>query len=129
MRNPNVPYTLFYFILSTVNINTEDINNATKVARHFTFQEIQIATNNFSKLVGEGGFGPVYKGILSNGLEVAVKILSSTSTQGPQEFLNEVIDFSTFIRDINFLLWMEIYENDPCTFIQVVRSNVNQSSE
>ena len=81
-----------------MNINTEELNNATKVAQQFTFQVIRIATNNFSTVLGEGGFGPVYKGNLPNGLEVAVKILSSTSTQGPQEFLNEVLYFSTYIR-------------------------------
>ena len=59
-----------------------------------------MATNNFSKVLGQGGFGPVYKGNLPNGLEVAVKILSSTSTQGPQQFLNEVFDLSTVIRNI-----------------------------
>ncbi|KAH0744313.1 hypothetical protein KY290_032306 [Solanum tuberosum] len=40
--------------------------------------------------IGEGGFGPVYKGILE-GQEIAVKRLSRTSTQGENEFKNEVI--------------------------------------
>ena len=66
-----------------------------------------MATNNFSKVLGQGGFGPVYMGNLPNGLEVAVKILSSTSRQGPQEFLNEVFDFFTFIPNIHLVLWME----------------------
>ena len=61
-----------------------------------------IATSNFSHLLGQGGFGPVYKGILPNGSEVAVKILSNTSQQGPQQFLNEVSDFFPF-RFINFI--------------------------
>ncbi|KAH7837551.1 hypothetical protein Vadar_015086 [Vaccinium darrowii] len=44
---------------------------------------IQAATNNFSdgNKIGEGGFGPVYKGLLPNGQEVAVKRLSRTSGQ------------------------------------------------
>ena len=96
-----------------MNINTEELNNATKVAQQFTFQVIRIATNNFSTVLGEGGFGPVYKGNLPNGLEVAVKILSSTSTQGPQQFLNEV-----------FVPGMETLENDACTFIQALVRNV-----
>ncbi|KAK9133683.1 hypothetical protein Scep_013211 [Stephania cephalantha] len=51
------------------------------------------ATNNFShdKVIGEGGFGPVYKGILQNGQEIAVKRLSKNSGQGLKEFENEVI--------------------------------------
>ncbi|RVW94702.1 Receptor-like serine/threonine-protein kinase SD1-8 [Vitis vinifera] len=50
------------------------------------------ATNNFSRdnKLGEGGFGPVYKGILQEGQEIAVKMLSKTSRQGLKEFKNEV---------------------------------------
>lgn len=54
------------------------------------------ATDNFSDYnkLGEGGFGPVYKGVMENGQEVAVKRLSKTSTQGLNEFKNEVITIS-----------------------------------
>ncbi|XP_061358758.1 G-type lectin S-receptor-like serine/threonine-protein kinase At4g27290 [Gastrolobium bilobum] len=53
---------------------------------------IASATNNFSmnNKIGEGGFGPVYKGRLGNGKEIAVKRLSRSSTQGIIEFKNEV---------------------------------------
>ncbi|KAK6132852.1 hypothetical protein DH2020_033403 [Rehmannia glutinosa] len=53
---------------------------------------IVAATNNFSKenMIGEGGFGPVYKGYLSAEEEIAVKRLSRTSGQGLEEFKNEV---------------------------------------
>ncbi|KAM0063746.1 putative protein kinase RLK-Pelle-DLSV family [Helianthus debilis subsp. tardiflorus] len=54
------------------------------------------ATNHFScsNKLGEGGFGPVYKGVLEDGQEIAVKRLAKTSTQGLQEFKNEVISIS-----------------------------------
>ncbi|KAJ0869926.1 putative protein kinase RLK-Pelle-DLSV family [Helianthus annuus] len=54
------------------------------------------ATNNFSMYnkLGEGGFGPVYKGVLEDGHEIAVKRLAKTSTQGLYEFKNEVISIS-----------------------------------
>ncbi|KAH9754802.1 cysteine-rich receptor-like protein kinase 8 [Citrus sinensis] len=50
------------------------------------------ATKHFSdeNKLGEGGFGPVYKGILAGGKEIAVKRLSGSSGQGLQEFKNEV---------------------------------------
>ncbi|GAY53031.1 hypothetical protein CUMW_146300 [Citrus unshiu] len=54
------------------------------------------ATDNFSinKKLGEGGFGPVYKGTLADGQEIAVKRLSKISEQGLKELKNEVILFS-----------------------------------
>ncbi|KAK2368146.1 putative leucine-rich repeat receptor serine/threonine-protein kinase [Trifolium repens] len=58
----------------------------------FTLRQIKAATNNFdiSNKIGEGGFGPVYKGCLPNGTLIAVKQLSSKSRQGNREFLNEI---------------------------------------
>ncbi|KAK4709906.1 hypothetical protein R3W88_004419 [Solanum pinnatisectum] len=59
----------------------------------FDFETISHATNNFSlsNKLGEGGFGPVYKGVLKDGQEIAVKRLSRYSAQGTDEFKNEVI--------------------------------------
>ncbi|CAN6683173.1 unnamed protein product [Malus baccata var. baccata] len=59
----------------------------------YNFDSILIATNNFSitNKLGEGGFGPVYKGKLQEGKEIAVKRLSSSSGQGMEEFKNEVL--------------------------------------
>ncbi|KAF3968843.1 hypothetical protein CMV_007299 [Castanea mollissima] len=61
--------------------------------QYFNLSTIHIATNNFSDVnkLGEGGFGPVYKGKLINGKEIAVKRLSLKSKQGLEEFKNEVI--------------------------------------
>ncbi|KAM4103245.1 hypothetical protein ACJW30_06G065000 [Castanea mollissima] len=58
----------------------------------FTLRQIRAATNNFdvSNKVGEGGFGSVYKGLLSDGTTIAVKQLSSKSKQGNREFVNEL---------------------------------------
>ncbi|KAG4132648.1 hypothetical protein ERO13_D08G045966v2 [Gossypium hirsutum] len=54
---------------------------------------LQAATNNFcdENKLGQGGFGPVYKGTLADGKEIAVKRLSRTSGQGLLEFKNEVM--------------------------------------
>ncbi|RVW87102.1 Cysteine-rich receptor-like protein kinase 26 [Vitis vinifera] len=57
----------------------------------FQFSTIRVATDNFSDAnkLGEGGFGSVYKGRLSDGQEIAVKRLSAGSKQGELEFKNE----------------------------------------
>ncbi|XP_022997845.1 LRR receptor-like serine/threonine-protein kinase IOS1 [Cucurbita maxima] len=57
--------------------------------RQLSYTDILKMTNNFSRLLGEGGFGKVYYGVMGNS-EVAVKMLSPKSTQGYQEFQAEV---------------------------------------
>ncbi|XP_066400137.1 cysteine-rich receptor-like protein kinase 25 isoform X1 [Miscanthus floridulus] len=58
----------------------------------FDFDQIADATGNFSDdhKLGQGGFGPVYKGELPGGLEIAIKRLSSVSVQGLMEFKTEI---------------------------------------
>uniref|UniRef100_A0A2N9FB76 Cysteine-rich receptor-like protein kinase n=1 Tax=Fagus sylvatica TaxID=28930 RepID=A0A2N9FB76_FAGSY len=76
-------------------IQEEDASNeiSTVESLQFDFATIEAATNKFSddNKLGEGGFGRVYKGILPNGQEIAVKRLSRGSGQGVGEFKNEVI--------------------------------------
>ncbi|XP_031254480.1 G-type lectin S-receptor-like serine/threonine-protein kinase At1g11410 isoform X2 [Pistacia vera] len=59
----------------------------------YSLADIEAATNGFSieNKLGQGGYGPVYKGILHDGQVIAVKKLSKTSTQGFEEFKNEVM--------------------------------------
>ncbi|KAB2049849.1 hypothetical protein ES319_A13G205600v1 [Gossypium barbadense] len=70
----------------------------------FTFATIKAATNNFSNenKLGEGGYGPVYKGELSNGQEIAVKRLSRSSNQGLEEFKNE-INLTAKLQHVNLV--------------------------
>ncbi|XP_021318960.1 G-type lectin S-receptor-like serine/threonine-protein kinase B120 [Sorghum bicolor] len=58
-----------------------------------TFENIVTATDNFSdsNMLGKGGFGKVYKGMLEGTKEVAIKRLSKSSGQGAKEFRNEVV--------------------------------------
>ncbi|GKV27227.1 hypothetical protein SLEP1_g36420 [Rubroshorea leprosula] len=57
--------------------------------RTFTYSQIANITSNFTMVIGEGGFGKVYLGTLTNGTHVAVKVLSSSSKQGYREFQAE----------------------------------------
>ncbi|XP_057424955.1 cysteine-rich receptor-like protein kinase 10 [Lotus japonicus] len=67
----------------------EDLNDVDCL--QFDFATVEAATNSFSdeNKIGQGGFGVVYKGILPNGMEIAVKRLSVTSLQGAVEFRTE----------------------------------------
>ncbi|KAG2668355.1 hypothetical protein I3760_15G156500 [Carya illinoinensis] len=90
----------------------------------FSYADIEMATSAFSfeNKLGEGGYGPVYKGILENGQEIAVKKLSKTSTQGFEEFKNEVtltaeLQHVNLVRVLGFCIerdeQMLIYEYMP----------------
>ncbi|KAH6832624.1 Protein kinase superfamily protein [Perilla frutescens var. hirtella] len=60
--------------------------------RFLTYEELKEATNNFepTSILGEGGFGRVFKGVLSDGTAVAIKRLTCGGQQGDKEFLVEV---------------------------------------
>ncbi|XP_009608854.1 putative serine/threonine-protein kinase PBL25 [Nicotiana tabacum] len=69
------------------------VENGDSNAKTFTFRELASATKNFRQecLIGEGGFGRVFKGTLQGGEVVAVKQLDRTGTQGNKEFQVEVL--------------------------------------
>ncbi|XP_030468185.1 cysteine-rich receptor-like protein kinase 43 [Syzygium oleosum] len=64
---------------------------AAQEQKHFAFEALVVATKDFhpTHKLGQGGFGPVYKGKLEDGREIAVKKLSHSSNQGKKEFTNE----------------------------------------
>ncbi|CAD5325711.1 unnamed protein product [Arabidopsis thaliana] len=68
------------------------ISREIKGVKKFSFVELSDATNGFdsSTLIGRGSYGKVYKGILSNKTEVAIKRGEETSLQSEKEFLNEI---------------------------------------
>ncbi|XP_011654460.1 probable LRR receptor-like serine/threonine-protein kinase At1g56130 isoform X3 [Cucumis sativus] len=62
----------------------------------YSYSELRTATEDFSSSnkLGEGGFGPVYKGILNDGRVIAVKQLSVKSNQGRNQFVAEISTLS-----------------------------------
>ncbi|ESQ27789.1 hypothetical protein EUTSA_v10018652mg [Eutrema salsugineum] len=73
-------------------VSAEDGGNGGERGIFFDLQELETATDLFSEKnrLGHGGFGPVYKGLMPSGEEVAVKKLAVNSRQGSREFTNEV---------------------------------------
>ncbi|KAE9599779.1 hypothetical protein Lal_00046207 [Lupinus albus] len=57
----------------------------------YSYKDLQKATCNFTTLIGQGAFGPVYKAQMSTGEIVAVKVLATNSKQGEKEFQTEVM--------------------------------------
>ncbi|KAL2467799.1 receptor-like cytosolic serine/threonine-protein kinase RBK1 [Forsythia ovata] len=74
-------------------------------SKRYTYSEIQLATNDFSpdNLLGEGGYGRVYKGWLKDGQLIAAKVRKEASTQGFSEFHSEVYVLS-FARHKNIVM-------------------------
>jgi len=72
--------------------NSEEDNfleNLTGMPIRFRYKDLEVATNNFSVKLGQGGFGSVYKGLLPDGTRLAVKKLEGIG-QGKKEFRAEV---------------------------------------
>ncbi|GAU37499.1 hypothetical protein TSUD_275510 [Trifolium subterraneum] len=86
IKNPGIARKFCCTICNT-KPRKEDLDLTT-----FNLSVLVKATDNFSSInkLGEGGFGPVYKGTMVDGQEIAVKRLSKKSGQGLQEFKNEV---------------------------------------
>ncbi|KFK35535.1 hypothetical protein AALP_AA4G003200 [Arabis alpina] len=80
----------------------------------FTYSELKSATQDFASTnkLGEGGFGPVYKGKLNDGREVAVKRLSVGSRQGKGQFVAEIVAISTVLHRNLVKLYGCCYEGD-----------------
>lgn len=88
----NFIHRLFQFKSDKSENDGEELEKlAAKDQKLFPFQTLVSATINFdaNNKLGQGGFGPVYKGKLEDGREIAVKKLSRGSSQEKNEFVNE----------------------------------------
>ncbi|KAL9253160.1 putative LRR receptor-like serine/threonine-protein kinase [Drosera capensis] len=86
------PYELLNFTLLGPYQTATKLSIKIDGVREFTFKELALATNSFnsSAQVGRGGYGRVYKGIISDNTVVAVKRAEVGSLQGRKEFLTEI---------------------------------------
>ncbi|GJV72516.1 receptor-like serine/threonine-protein kinase ALE2, partial [Tanacetum coccineum] len=85
----------------------------TGTAKIYSLSEIEKATDKFDSrnILGEGGFGVVYSGILEDERKVAVKILKRDDRQGNREFLAEV-EMLSRLHHINLVKLFGIYTDD-----------------
>lgn len=83
---------LFLWRKAISSINKEEdafLDAIPGLPTRFSYKELQAITNGFGKMVGKGGFGAVYEGLLGDGNKVAVKQLEGLQ-QGDKEFRSEV---------------------------------------
>ncbi|CAM0879372.1 unnamed protein product [Alopecurus aequalis] len=96
--------------------------------RRFTYADLKLMTNNFRSIIGKGGFGIVYHGILENGEEVAVKVLTETSIAESTDFLPEVQTLSK-VHHKNLVTLKGYCQNKKCLaliFDFMSRGNLQQ---
>ncbi|XP_024017134.1 receptor-like serine/threonine-protein kinase ALE2 isoform X2 [Morus notabilis] len=92
-------------------------------AKTFSASDIERATDHFSasKVLGEGGFGRVYSGVLEDGTKVAVKVLKRDDQQGGREFLAEVEMLSRLHhRNLVKLIAICIEERSRCLVYELI---------
>ncbi|KAL8136835.1 hypothetical protein V2J09_002836 [Rumex salicifolius] len=83
--------------------NISFIHRIAGVPTNFTYKELEHATDNFNSLVGRGGSGTVFRGILNDGTAVAVKrIESGEKESGEKEFLSEVAAIAS-VQHVNLV--------------------------
>lgn len=98
--------------------------------RKFTLYELKKATEKFSpvRLLGEGGFGRVYHGILEDGNEVAVKLLTKDNQSGDREFAAEVEMLSRLHhRNLVKLIGICVEQRTCCLVYELVRNGSIES--
>nr|XP_016487983.1 PREDICTED: nodulation receptor kinase-like [Nicotiana tabacum] len=117
MRSYSVTRNAVYSVPST-NTTLKSIS-----IRNFTLEYIEAVTQNYKTLIGEGGFGSVYRGTLTDGEEVAVKVRSATSTQGTREFNNELTLLSAITHENLVPLLGYCCENDQQILVYPFMSN------
>lgn len=86
---------IYEIIVCDLNFSCAGQTSPIKIdgVKWFSFEEMALATNNFSSSnqIGEGGYGQVYKGILVDGTHAAIKRARQGSLQGSKEFLTEIM--------------------------------------
>ncbi|KAK6164732.1 hypothetical protein DH2020_001596 [Rehmannia glutinosa] len=88
---------------TNVSSGLDSLSASTTLIR-FTFDEIKAATKNFSRdnIIGKGGYGNVYKGVLPDGSEVALKRFKNCSASGDASFTHEV-EVIASVRHVNLV--------------------------
>ncbi|XP_045797010.1 LEAF RUST 10 DISEASE-RESISTANCE LOCUS RECEPTOR-LIKE PROTEIN KINASE-like 2.1 isoform X5 [Trifolium pratense] len=90
-----IPLNIFRKRRKLVDNNVENFMRSYNLTmpRRYSYPEVKRITNSFQDKLGQGGYGVVYKAILSDGRQVAVKVINESKGNG-EEFINEVASIS-----------------------------------
>jgi hypothetical protein len=84
---------IIFFLLGVWGVFFGDLGSSvgpSSMFRKFTYKEIKKATDSFNTVIGQGGFGTVYKAQFSDGIVAAVKRMNKVSEQGEDDFCREI---------------------------------------
>lgn len=104
--------------------------NRTPSVKTFSLVELEKATDGFcsKRILGEGGFGCVYHGILEDGSEVAIKLLTREDQNGDREFIAEIQMLSRLHhRNLVKLIGICIEGHKRCLVYELVRNGSVES--
>lgn len=95
---------IFWLVVSgpPPNVQESDASSLTTRITRFTYSQVTTMTNNFQRAIGEGGFGSVYLGFVNGAEQVAVKVLSHSSSQGYRQFKAEAFTHKLNLFNENF---------------------------
>ncbi|XP_047306635.1 wall-associated receptor kinase 5-like, partial [Impatiens glandulifera] len=83
-------------LLLQQKLSQDESSSSNQTTRIFTIEDLKKATNNYSeeRVIGQGGFGTVYKGVLTDDRVVAIKKSKISDESQTEQFVNEVIILS-----------------------------------
>ncbi|KAK2642559.1 hypothetical protein Ddye_024322 [Dipteronia dyeriana] len=108
-----IPIAGFYILRLRKKTDTERgiedyLEHFSEMPTRFSYEELKLATRDFKKKLGEGGFGSVFEGTLVSGENIAVKRLDALG-QGKKEFLAEVKTVGS-IHHVNLMMRVAVYK-------------------
>lgn len=130
IKKTGIGSTLSSSLASSTSMSLFAIPTCALSVKTFSLVELENATDKFSsrRILGEGGFGRVYHGILEDGTEVAVKLLTRDNQNGDREFIAEVEMLSRLHhRNLVKLIGICIEGHRRCLVYEVVHNGSVES--
>jgi serine/threonine protein kinase len=131
MLNAGTRSTLSTSMVSSASASVlSTVATCTTSVKSFTLAQLQKATDGFNseRVLGQGGFGRVYRGTMGDGNEIAVKLLTREDKSGDREFIAEVEMLSRLHhRNLVKLIGICTERNKRCLVYELIRNGSVES--